>query len=80
MCFKRGLACIMLFELALNMKETGMDLSERNTYTEDREDIQDLIDGIEAGLSCHRVKREEPLAMRDDGAWNGYRLSRCFLP
>ena len=72
-CVLKGvLACIMLFELALNMKETGMDLSERNTYTEDREDIQDLIDGIEAGLSCHRVKREEPLAMRDDGAWNGY--------
>ena len=72
-CVLKGvLACIMLFELALNMKETGMDLSDRNTYTEDREDIKDLIDGIEAGLSCHRVKREEPLAMRDDGAWNGY--------
>lgn len=72
-CVLKGiLACIMLSELTLNTKETGVDLSERNTYTEDREDIQDLIDGIEASLSCYRVKREEPLAMRDDGAWNGY--------
>ena len=81
-CVLKGvLACIMLFELALNMKETGMDLSERNTYTEDREDIQDLIDGIEAGFKLSQGKKgKNRLLCAMTGRGTDTRLSRCFLP